>query len=94
MNSTGNSQLMSNHSESQPADHRHRLDELPSATFGIVQHIDSGDAALRRLMAMGLCVGRKIKVVRQGHPLIVQLLGARIGVSERLARQIIVERCY
>jgi Fe2+ transport system protein FeoA len=44
-------------------------------------------------MAMGLCSGRRIEVVRQGNPLILRLLGARIGVSARLARHIIVERC-
>jgi Fe2+ transport system protein FeoA len=43
-------------------------------------------------MAMGLCVGREIDVVRQGNPLIVRVLGARIGVSGRLARRVIVER--
>lgn len=47
---------------------------------------------MARLMAMGLCVGRQIEVVRQGNPLIVRLLGARVGLSGRLAHQIIVER--
>jgi Fe2+ transport system protein FeoA len=72
-----------------PATH-HALDRLPSGTHGVVQHVDSTNVALHRLMAMGLCVGREIEVVRQGNPLIVRLLGARIGVSSRLARQIIV----
>ena len=72
-----------------PAKH-HALDQLPSGTRGVVHHVDSADRALHRLMAMGLCVGREIEVVRQGNPLIVRLLGARIGVSSRLARQIIV----
>jgi hypothetical protein len=43
-------------------------------------------------MAMGLCVGREIEVVRQGNPLIIRLLGARIGVSGRLVRRVVVER--
>lgn len=72
---------------------RCRLDELPSGTRGVVHQINRSDAALRRLMAMGLCSGRRIEVVRQGNPLILRLLGARIGVSARLARHIIVERC-
>ena len=72
---------------------QHRLDQLPSGTRGVVQHIESADAALHRLMAMGLCVGREIKVVRQGNPLIVRLRGARVGVSSRLARRIIVAAC-
>ena len=71
---------------------RRYLDKLPSGSRAVVQHIDGKDEALRRLMAMGLCVGREIEVVRQGNPLILRLLGARIGVSGRLARRIVVER--
>ena len=67
-----------------------RLDELPSRTFGIVHQIDQTDAGMHRLMAMGLCVSREIEVVRQGNPLIVRLLGARVGISSRLARLIVV----
>ena len=73
-----------------PRQEHHRLDQLPAGAGGVVQHIERADAALHRLMAMGLCVGREIKVVRQGNPLIVRLLGARVGVSSRLARQITV----
>ena len=67
------------------------LHELPSGSRAVVQHIDGTDEALRRLMAMGLCVGREIEVVRHGNPLILRLLGARIGVSGRLARRVVVE---
>jgi Fe2+ transport system protein FeoA len=45
-----------------------------------------------RLMAMGLCVGREIAVLRHGNPLIIQLLGARVGLSGVVAHRIIVER--
>jgi Fe2+ transport system protein FeoA len=76
---------------SSPSHHGHRLDQLPSGTHGIVKHIDSADAAVHRLMAMGLCPGRSVEVVRQGSPLILRLLGAHIGVSSRLARQIVIE---
>jgi Fe2+ transport system protein FeoA len=70
---------------------QYQLDQLPSGTRGVVRQIDQGDAALHRLMAMGLCVGREITVVRHGNPLILQLLGARVGVSGRLAQQVVVE---
>ena len=71
---------------------RQYLQELPSGSRAVVQQIDGRDEALRRLMAMGLCVGREIEVVRQGNPLIIRLLGARIGVSGRLVRRVVVER--
>ncbi len=69
-----------------------RLDQLPSGTRAVVQHIEGSDAAMHRLMAMGLCAGRQVEVVRQGNPLIVRLLGARVGVSSRLARHVLVQR--
>jgi len=75
-----------------PASARQYLHELPSGSRAVVQQIDGEDEALRRLMAMGLCVGREIEVVRQGNPLILRLLDARIGVSGRLACRVAVER--
>jgi Fe2+ transport system protein FeoA len=69
-----------------------KLSELPSGTRATVHDIETSDHAIHRLMAMGLCVGREIEVVRQGNPLILRVLGARIGVSSRLARHVFVER--
>ena len=64
---------------------------MPTGSRGVVLQIESADAGMQRLMAMGLCVGRSVQVVRQGNPLILRLLGARVGISERLARHIIIE---
>ena len=70
---------------------RCRLDQVTAGTFCTVESIESGEIAIQRLMAMGLCVGRQIEIIRHGNPLIVRLLGARIGVSARVAHHIIVE---
>lgn len=69
-----------------------RLDQVTAGTCCTVDSIESGEIAIQRLMAMGLCVGRQIEIIRHGNPLIVRLLGARIGVSARVAHQIVVER--
>jgi len=68
------------------------LHKLPSGTRAVVERIDGADAGIQRLMAMGLCVGREVEVVRQGNPLILRMLGARIGVSGRVAKHILVTR--
>jgi Fe2+ transport system protein FeoA len=86
--------LMSPRSTSAPRPLRRRLDELTAGTRAVVQHIESEDAAMQQLKAMGLCVGRHIEVIRQGNPLIIRLLGARVGVSGRLARHIHVESAH
>ncbi|HUK82692.1 MAG TPA: FeoA family protein [Verrucomicrobiae bacterium] len=66
------------------------LNEIPSGAHAVVHRIEAADEAMHRLMAMGLCVGRELEVVRQGNPLILRILGARIGVSSRLARHVVV----
>lgn len=68
------------------------LSHVASGTRVTVRRIDDRDDALSRLMAMGLCEGREVEVVRQGNPLILRLLGARIGISGRLAQRIVVDR--
>ena len=71
--------------------HNHRLDQLPTGSRAVVRHIESNDEALHRLMAMGLCLGREVEVVRHGNPLIIRFLGARVGIAGRLAQRILVE---
>lgn len=69
-----------------------RLDGLHSGDRAVVREIEGRDSAMLRLMAMGLCVGREIAVLRHGNPLIIQLLGARVGLSGVVAHRIVVER--
>jgi Fe2+ transport system protein FeoA len=52
-------------------------------------HMDHDDAL--RLKALGLCVGRRVELVQAGDPLIVSVLGARVGLAARLAAGISVE---
>lgn len=68
------------------------LNEVHSGTRVAVCHIDNHDNAMDRLQAMGMCVGRQIEVVRQGNPMVVLLLRARVGLSNHVARRIMVER--
>ena len=47
------------------------------------------DAA--RLQALGVCVGRRLYVLQPGDPMIVRVVGARVGLSARLASAVRVE---
>jgi Fe2+ transport system protein FeoA len=49
---------------------------------------DGDDAA--RLMALGICVGRRIQIVRAGDPMIVRVVATRVGFSARLAAGVFV----
>jgi Fe2+ transport system protein FeoA len=46
-----------------------------------------------RLQSMGICLGRKVEVVKSGDPLILKVYGTRIGLSARMAAQIQIEPC-
>ena len=47
------------------------------------------DAA--RLKAMGVCPGRRLSLVQTGDPLIVCVVGSRLGLSARLAETVLVD---
>ncbi len=56
-----------------------------------IVRIDADAADAARLMALGVCVGRRIELVKPGDPLIVRVVGARVGLSARLAATVTVE---
>jgi Fe2+ transport system protein FeoA len=42
---------------------------------------------------MGVCVGRRVELVRAGDPLILKIFGSRLGLSAQLAQRVRVEVC-
>ena len=55
--------------------------------------VEAGAAEVDQLKAMGVCIGREVMLVRAGDPLILQVMGTRLGVSSRLAARVVVEPC-
>ncbi len=70
-----------------------RLDEIEEGRCGMVSEVLAGDAEIGQLMAMGVCVGRKVMLVKSGDPLILKVLGSRIGISARLAARVLMTPC-
>lgn len=70
-----------------------RLDELPPGHCGFISQIAADDQDTDRLKAMGVCLGRRVEAIKQGDPLILRVLGSRIGLSARLARRVTVDGC-
>lgn len=69
------------------------LSGLQPGHCGYVREVRAGGVDVERLKAMGICSGRKVMLVRRGDPLILRVLGSRIGLSERLAARVDVEPC-
>ncbi len=61
------------------------LSELAPATVARIEELQVYSEDATRLRAMGICVGRQVQLMRAGDPLILRVLGARVGVSARLA---------
>ena len=72
---------------------RVRVDELLPGQCATVCQVDVSEASAGQLMAMGVCEGRRVELVKRGDPLILRVLGSRLGLSARLARGVLVEPC-
>ena len=66
------------------------LASVAAAQVWLIVSIDAPPHDAARLMALGLCPGRKVEVVKQADPLIVRVVGTRIGISARLAATVSV----
>ena len=70
-----------------------RLDELPPRVCAVVRSVETGDEDTNRLKTLGVCVGRRVELVRVGNPLILKIFGSRLGLSAELAARVRVEIC-
>ena len=69
------------------------LDRLAPGRCGVVVAVQAGDTEVDQLKAMGVCLGREVMLVQAGDPLILKVMGTRIGVSARLAAAVTVDAC-
>lgn len=72
---------------------RRILATLDQYQCGVVSGIDAENEDILHLQTMGVTLGRTIKLLKSGDPMIVRVLGSRIGISTRLAEQIWVTPC-
>jgi Fe2+ transport system protein FeoA len=64
------------------------LSELAAGSYARVAQVSAHSDDLRRLQALGVCVGRRIQLVKSGDPMIISVVGARVGLSARLATEV------
>jgi len=67
------------------------LQDLSPDSVAVIANLNVPEEDTIRLKAMGICVGRQVQLVRAGDPLIVRVLGTRVGMSARLATGVVVE---
>lgn len=70
-----------------------RLNELPARVCAVVRRVDTDDEDIQRLKTLGICLGRRVELVRVGDPLILKVFGSRLGLAASLASRVHVEIC-
>lgn len=63
-------------------------DRLDAGECGLICHIDGDHEDIERLKTMGVCLGRRLHMVKSGDPMIVSVMGTRLGIAARLARHV------
>lgn len=69
------------------------LDDLPQNHCAFVRRVDGSSEDSDRLKVMGICIGRRVQLIKKGDPMIVRVLGSRLGISARLGHRVIVASC-
>jgi Fe2+ transport system protein FeoA len=69
------------------------LNALPPRVCAVVRSIETEDGETKRLKMLGVCVGRRVELVKSGDPLILRVFGSRLGLSASLAARVHVEVC-
>jgi Fe2+ transport system protein FeoA len=67
------------------------LSHLEDGAFGRIVSVEADADDAIRLKSLGLCLGRRVQLAKGGDPLIVRVLGARVGLSRRLAACVLVK---
>ncbi len=70
------------------------LGELSPNHIAVVLKVTGEDADVARLKALGVCQGRQVQMVQSGDPMIIRVLGTRIGLAARLAAEVRVQPCH
>tara|TARA_R110002111_G_scaffold145461_3_gene211958 strand:- start:98 stop:466 length:369 start_codon:yes stop_codon:yes gene_type:complete len=69
------------------------LGRLALGQCAVVHHVDLDENSDKRLRTLGICPGRRVWMVRRGDPMVVKVMGTRIGLAADLAQGVTVEVC-
>jgi Fe2+ transport system protein FeoA len=64
---------------------------LPRGAHVRIVRVDADCDDAARLKALGVCVGRRLHVIKSGDPMIIRVIGARIGLAAGLAAAVWVD---
>ena len=65
--------------------------QMPAGQCGLICEIRGDQEDIERLKVMGLCLGRRLHVIKNGDPMIVSVMGTRIGLARALGECVSVQ---
>lgn len=69
------------------------LDAMRIGQCGVICDLQLAESDDKRLRTLGICPGRRVWMVRRGDPMVLRVMGSRMGLARELARQVTVEVC-
>jgi Fe2+ transport system protein FeoA len=66
------------------------LSQLSAGAAAVVSEVRGAASDVSRLQALGVCQGRRVEMMQAGDPMIVRVVGSKVGLSHRLAESVIV----
>jgi Fe2+ transport system protein FeoA len=69
-----------------------RLGSLRVGEVARIIDLPGSCESTNRLKSIGICGGRQIELVKAGDPVVVRVIGVRVGLSAHLASMVQVER--
>lgn len=70
-----------------------KLAELHVGQCGLVHDLDLGGGDDNRMRTLGICPGRRVWMARRGDPMVLKVMGTRLGLAAELAMKVTVEIC-
>ena len=67
---------------------RRTLTEAQAGEICRVESVTASAEHAARMAGLGVSVGRELRIVRSGEPVVVQVYGSRIGLAKAIAGQI------
>ncbi|MFP4224307.1 MAG: ferrous iron transport protein A [Phycisphaeraceae bacterium] len=69
------------------------LSQLKPGELAVITHVAGEGPQAMRIKQLGLCQGRCVQLLRDRDPLILQVLGTRLGLARSLADSVYVAPC-
>lgn len=77
-------------SPADPATESVALASMKRQECGVIVAVNAQGDDIERLKSMGVCAGRRVRVIKTGSPMIIDTTHSRVGLARSLAERVVV----